>query len=135
FFFSSRRRHTRSKRDWSSDVCSSDLLLTASYVLLTLGGTQSRMRAGAIYVVVSLVSSVLFLIAIALIFAATGTVNMAQLGERLPELGDDLRETLQIMLIVAFAIKAAVIPLAAWLPDSYPSAPVPVTAVFAGLLT
>ena len=112
-----------------------EILLTASYVLLTLGGTQSRMRAGAIYVVVSLVSSVLFLIAIALIFAATGTVNMAQLGERLPELGDDLRVTLQIMLLVAFAIKAAVIPLAAWLPDSYPTAPVPVTAVFAGLLT
>lgn len=112
-----------------------EILLTASYVLLTLGGTQSRMRAGAIYVVVSLVSSVLFLIAIALIFAATGTVNMAQLGERLPELADDLRVTLQIMLLIAFAIKAAVIPLAAWLPDSYPTAPVPVTAVFAGLLT
>ena len=112
-----------------------EILLTASYVLLTLGGTQSRMRTGAIYVVVSLVSSVLFLIAIALIYAATGTVNMAQLGERLPELADDLRVTLQIMLLVAFAIKAAVIPMAAWLPDSYPTAPVPVTAVFAGLLT
>jgi multicomponent Na+:H+ antiporter subunit D len=112
-----------------------EILLTASYVLLTLGGTQSRMRAGAIYVVVSLVSSVLFLIAIALVFGATGTVNMAQLGERLPELPTDLRTVLQVMLLFAFGIKAAVFPLAAWLPDSYPTAPAPVTAVFAGLLT
>ncbi|WP_190394182.1 Na+/H+ antiporter subunit D [Nocardiopsis quinghaiensis] len=112
-----------------------EILLTASYVLLTLGGTQSRMRAGATYVVVSLVSSVLFLIAIALVFGATGTVNMAHLGERLPELSTDLRAILQIMLLFAFGIKAAVFPLAAWLPDSYPTAPAPVTAVFAGLLT
>ncbi|MFC9087756.1 Na+/H+ antiporter subunit D [Nocardiopsis dassonvillei] len=112
-----------------------EILLTASYVLLTLGGTQSRMRAGAIYVVVSLVSSVLFLIAIALVFGATGTVNMAQLGERLPELSSDLRAVLQVVLLFAFGIKAAVFPLAAWLPDSYPTAPAPVTAVFAGLLT
>ena len=112
-----------------------EILLTASYVLLTLGGTQSRMRAGATYVVVSLVSSVLFLLAIALIFGATGTVNMAQLGERLPELSSDLALVLQVILLVAFGIKAAVFPLAAWLPDSYPTAPAPVTAVFAGLLT
>ncbi|WP_017603716.1 Na+/H+ antiporter subunit D [Nocardiopsis alkaliphila] len=112
-----------------------EILLTASYVLLTLGGTQSRMRAGATYVVVSLVSSVLFLLAIALIFGATGTVNMAQLGERLPELSSDLALILQVILLVAFGIKAAVFPLAAWLPDSYPTAPAPVTAVFAGLLT
>ncbi|MFF8766892.1 Na+/H+ antiporter subunit D [Nocardiopsis dassonvillei] len=112
-----------------------EILLTASYVLLTLGGTQSRMRAGAIYVVVSLVSSVLFLIAIGLVFGATGTVNMAQLGERLPELSSDLRAVLQVVLLFAFGIKAAVFPLAAWLPDSYPTAPAPVTAVFAGLLT
>ena len=112
-----------------------EILLTASYVLLTLGGTQSRMRAGATYVVVSLVSSVLFLLAIALVFGATGTVNMAQLGERLPELSSDLALVLQVILLVAFGIKAAVFPLAAWLPDSYPTAPAPVTAVFAGLLT
>lgn len=112
-----------------------EILLTASYVLLTLGGTQSRMRAGAIYVVVSLVSSVLFLIAIALVFGATGTVNMAQLGERIPELSSDLALVLQVILLIAFGIKAAVFPLAAWLPDSYPTAPAPVTAVFAGLLT
>ena len=95
-----------------------EILLFSSYVLLTLGGTGPRIHAGTTYVVVSLVSSSLFLIAIAAAYAATGTVNLAQLA-----------------LLTTFAIKAAVFPMSSWLPDSYPTAPAPVTAVFAGLLT
>ena len=112
-----------------------EMLLAASFVLLTLGGTGERIRAGTIYVVVSLLSSVLFLVAIALVYSATGTVNLALLAERLPEIDAGVRLTLQGLLLVAFLIKAAVFPLSAWLPDSYPTAPAPVTAVFAGLLT
>ncbi|SNY68944.1 Na+/H+ antiporter subunit D [Paractinoplanes atraurantiacus] len=112
-----------------------EILLVASYVLLTLGGTENRIRAGITYVVVSLLSSVIFLTAIGLIYAATGTLTMAHLVERLDELPDGLRLMLQGMLLLAFGIKAAVFPLSSWLPDSYPTAPAPVTAVFAGLLT
>ena len=112
-----------------------EILLTASYVLLTLGGTEARIRAGVTYVIVSLVSSVLFLSAIGLVYGATGTVNLAQLAERLDGLPADTRLVLHIALLLGFGIKAAVFPLAFWLPDSYPTAPAPVTAVFAGLLT
>lgn len=112
-----------------------EILLVASYVLITLGGTGPRIRAGVTYIVVSLVSSVLFLASIALIYAATGTVNIAQLTLRIAELDVDVQLLLNIALLVAFGIKAAVFPLAFWLPDSYPTAPAPVTAVFAGLLT
>ena len=77
----------------------------------------------------------LFLVAIALIYAATGTVNLAQLALRLPEIDPGVRLVLQVLLLLAFGIKAAIFPLSAWLPDSYPTAPAPVTAVFAGLLT
>ncbi len=112
-----------------------EMLLFSSYVLLTLGGTADRIRAGSTYVVVNLVSSSLFLIAIAGVYAATGTVNLAQLSLRLPMLGDEAQGALQLILVTVFAIKAAVFPLSAWLPDSYPTAPAPVTAVFAGLLT
>jgi len=112
-----------------------EILLAASYVLLTLGGTGERIRAGSIYVVVALLSSVLFLMAIALVYAATGTVNLAQLGQRLPEIDPGVQLVLQLLLLLAFGIKAAIFPLSAWLPDSYPTAPAPVTAVFAGLLT
>lgn len=112
-----------------------EIVLGASFVLITLGATSDRIRAGTIYVIVSLLSSVLFLIAIALIYAATGTLNLAQLGQRLPELPEGTQLALQVMLLLGFAIKAAIFPLSAWLPDSYPTAPAPVTAVFAGLLT
>jgi multicomponent Na+:H+ antiporter subunit D len=112
-----------------------EILLAASYVLITLGGTENRIRAGTTYVVVSLLSSVIFLAGIGLVYAATGTLNMAQLVERLDALPDGVRMVLQGMLLLAFGIKAAIFPLSAWLPDSYPTAPAPVTAVFAGLLT
>ncbi|MEV5577876.1 Na+/H+ antiporter subunit D [Streptomyces parvus] len=112
-----------------------EIMLVASFVLLTLGGTGARMRAGSTYVIISLFSSMVFLIAIAMTYAALGTVNLAQLAERLPDLSLGVQTLIQAMLLTVFAIKAAVFPLAAWLPDSYPTAPAPVTAVFAGLLT
>ncbi|MGI5351811.1 Na+/H+ antiporter subunit D [Streptomyces sp. CA-250714] len=112
-----------------------ELMLTASYVLMTIGGTLARIRAGATYAIVSLLSSMLFLAAVAMVYAAAGTVTMAPLPARLDALPDSVGMVIQIALLGVFAIKAAVFPLAAWLPDSYPTAPAPVTAVFAGLLT
>ena len=112
-----------------------EILLFSSYVLITLGGTASRIHASTTYVVVSLLSSALFLVAIAGVYAATGTVNLAQLAIRLGEVGPGVSLVLQLSLLTAFAIKAAIFPMSAWLPDSYPTAPAPVTAVFAGLLT
>jgi multicomponent Na+:H+ antiporter subunit D len=112
-----------------------EILLAASYVLITLGATEARIRDGTTYVVVNLLSSVIFLVGIGLVYAATGTLNMAQLAGRLDELPDGMRLVLQSVLLLAFGIKAAVFPLSAWLPDSYPTAIAPVTAVFAGLLT
>jgi multicomponent Na+:H+ antiporter subunit D len=112
-----------------------EMLLFASYVLLTLGGTSARIRAGTIYVVVNVVSSSLFLISLAAVYGATGSLNLAQLSARVADLPPAVSLVLQLLLLTTFAIKAAVFPLSFWLPDSYPTAPAPVTAVFAGLLT
>lgn len=112
-----------------------EVFLVASYVLLTLGASPSRVRAGVSYVMVSMVSSMVFLFAIAMVYAAVGTVNMAHIGIRMEEIPDGTRTAIFGVLLVAFGIKAAVFPLDAWLPDSYPTAPSLVTAVFAGLLT
>ena len=112
-----------------------EVLLTASFVLLTIGASADRVRAGIAYVMVSMVASLIFLFAIALIYAATGTLNMAELAVRLDDVAPGTRSALFAVLLVAFGIKAAVFPLSTWLPDSYPTAPAPVTAVFAGLLT
>jgi multicomponent Na+:H+ antiporter subunit D len=112
-----------------------EILLFSSYVLITLGGAAARIHAGTTYVVVSLLSSALFLVGIAAVYAATGTVNLAQLAIRVGDLAPGVALVLQLSLLTAFAIKAAIFPMSAWLPDSYPTAPAPVTAVFAGLLT
>ncbi|WP_227997357.1 Na+/H+ antiporter subunit D [Nocardia australiensis] len=112
-----------------------EILLAASFVLLTVGATADRVRVGVGYVMVSMVSSLIFLTGIGLAYAATGTLNLAQLAIRMSEVPNGIRTAIYAVLLVAFGIKAAVFPLSNWLPDSYPTAPAPVTAVFAGLLT
>lgn len=112
-----------------------EIFLVASYVLLTVGASPARVRAGVGYVMVSMASSMIFLFALGLVYAAVGTVNMAQVGMRMEDIPEGTRTAIFGVLLVAFGIKAAVVPLDAWLPDSYPTAPSLVTAVFAGLLT
>ncbi|MCP4435031.1 MAG: Na+/H+ antiporter subunit D [Actinomycetia bacterium] len=112
-----------------------EVLLMASYVLLTLEGNDGQIRSGTTYVVLNVVESLVLVTAVALIFAATGTLNMADLPDRLAALPDGVRLGLNLLLLIAFGLKAAVFPLFSWLPDSYPAAPSPVSAVFAGLLT
>ncbi len=112
-----------------------EMMLTASYVLITLGGRRDQVRAGMTYIVISLVASALFLAALGLVYASTGTVNLALLSVELQTLPAELRQALVLLLLGVFGIKAAIFPLFFWLPDSYPTAPTAVTAVFAGLLT
>jgi multicomponent Na+:H+ antiporter subunit D len=112
-----------------------EILLMASYVLITLEGTDAQVRSGTTYVVLNVLESMVLLAAVGLIFAATGTVSMAELPERLAALPDGVRNGLNLLLLVAFGIKAAVFPLFFWLPDAYPTAPSSVSAIFAGLLT
>ncbi|NNF53135.1 MAG: Na+/H+ antiporter subunit D [Acidimicrobiales bacterium] len=112
-----------------------EMILVSSYVLLTHQGQQAQVRSGMTYVVMNLLSSTLFLFGLAFVYAAAGTVNMAILAERIPTLPDGIRWGLGAWFFVVFGTKAAVFPLFSWLPDSYPTAPTTITAVFAGLLT
>lgn len=112
-----------------------EIMLASSYVLITRRTSASRIRSGMTYVIVSLMSSLLFLTAVGMVYAATGSVNLADLAGRVGMLPEGLKTVLALLLVVVFGIKAAIVPLHFWLPDSYPNAPAPVTALFAGLLT
>ena len=112
-----------------------EIMLTASYVLLTHRAGGEDTRATITYVVIGLVASALLLTAIGFIYAVTGTVNLADLSVQMDSVPAGLRAGLGWLLFMVFGIKAAIFPLFFWLPDSYPLAPTPVTAVFAGLLT
>ncbi|MEN0104530.1 MAG: proton-conducting transporter membrane subunit, partial [Curtobacterium sp.] len=91
-----------------------EMLLVASYVLITLGGSEQRVRAGTTYIVTSLIASAIFLSAIGLVYGATGTVNIAQISERMAALPDHVQLLIHTMLLIGFGIKAAVFPLAFW---------------------
>ena len=111
-----------------------EVLLIASYGLLLHGAGKARLRASVHYVTFNLAGSSLFLIAVALLYGLTGTLNMADLAERVPSLGAEhglLVHSAALLLLTVFCIKAALLPLNFWLPDTYRSASAPVAALFA----
>ncbi len=113
-----------------------EVLLISSFVLMSLGSEREQLKGALQYVTLNLISSFLFLTAIAMLYGVVGTLNMADAARKLNALQSPWLVTLLSMLfLVAFGIKAAVFPLFFWLPASYHTPPVAVSAVFAGLLT
>jgi len=111
-----------------------EVLLIASYGLMLHGGGAARVRAGVQYVVVNLAGSTLFLVAVGTLYAVTGTLNMADLAVKVPLVpaGDQaLLRVGALLLLVVFAVKAALVPIHFWLPGTYANAPAPVAALFA----
>lgn len=111
-----------------------EVLLIASYGLMIHAGGATRLRAGVQYVVYNLLGSTLFLFALGVLYAVTGTLNMADLAVRVAELPAEDSALIRVgavLLLLVFAIKAALLPLHFWLPGSYANAPAPVAALFA----
>ena len=113
-----------------------EVMLISSFALLALGGEKSQIEGSIKYVTLNLVASALLLSGIGLLYGLTGTLNMADLAVKLGNLpANGLPTALAIVFMVAFGMKAAVFPLFFWLPASYHTCPVAVSAIFAGLLT
>jgi multicomponent K+:H+ antiporter subunit D len=111
-----------------------EVLLAASYGLLLHGGGGARVRAGLHYIAINLVASLLFLIGVAVLYGVTGTLNMADIAQKLPAVPDSDRGLLHAgaaILAIAFLAKAGLWPLNFWLPPAYAAASAPVAAVFA----
>lgn len=113
-----------------------EVMLISSFALLSLGGEPPQIEGSIKYVTLNLVASAVLLSSIGLVYGLAGTLNMADLAQkldRLPETG--ITTMLAVLFMIAFGVKAAVFPLFFWLPASYHTCPVPVSAIFAGLLT
>ena len=111
-----------------------EILLIASYGLMIHGGGTVRLRAGVQYVLFNLLGSTLFLFALGALYAETGTLNMADLAQRARLIDVEASVGIRVasvLLLLVFAIKAALVPLHFWLPSSYAEAPAPVAALFA----
>jgi multicomponent K+:H+ antiporter subunit D len=111
-----------------------EVLLIASYVLMVHGQGGQRFKVGLHYVVLNLVASALFLVGVSLLYARTGTLNLADLALRVPMVQAPDAVVVQaagLVLLVVFGFKAALAPLSLWLPATYAAAAAPVAALFA----
>ncbi|RNF39285.1 Na+/H+ antiporter subunit D [Planococcus salinus] len=113
-----------------------EVLLMASYALIVHGGEKPQLRESIKYLLVNIISSALFVAAVAFLYSVTGTLNMADLAVKIPEIeATGILTVIAVMFLVVFGFKAAIFPLYFWLPGSYHAPPVPILALFGALLT
>ncbi|MBO1002201.1 Na+/H+ antiporter subunit D [Pseudogracilibacillus auburnensis] len=112
-----------------------EVMLLASYALITLGGTRLQLKESLKYIAINVVSSSLFLIAIAYLYGTLGTLNMAHLSMRIAESGQTpLLTVISLLFLIVFSLKSGLL-LYQWLPGSYSTPPTAIAALFGALLT
>ena len=112
-----------------------EVMLLASYVLVALGGERVQLRESLKYVLINVVASWMFLVALAYLYGTVKTLNMAHIAQRVAEAGQDpVLTVVSILFLIVFALKAGLL-LFFWLPGSYSVPPTAVQALFAALLT
>ncbi|KZS43447.1 Na+/H+ antiporter subunit D [Paenibacillus glucanolyticus] len=112
-----------------------EVMLIASYALIVLGGTKRQLRETLKYMLINIISSTLFVAAVAYLYGTVGTLNMAHLSQRVAEVHQDgVLSVIGILFLIVFALKAGLF-LFFWLPGSYSAPPAAVTALFGALLT
>ncbi|WP_243355629.1 Na+/H+ antiporter subunit D [Bacillus litorisediminis] len=115
-----------------------EVMLMSSYVLIVLGGTKIQLRESLKYLLVNVISSALFVIAVAYLYSVVGTLNMAHLSVRISEIPTEqtgILTVIAVLFLIVFGLKGAIFPLFFWLPGSYYAPPIPVMALFGALLT
>lgn len=113
-----------------------EVLLISSFGLLVLGSEREQIDGALKYAVLNLLGTTLFLIAVGYLYALFGTLNMADIAMKVQETRNTLPlVTLSALFLFAFGMKAAAFPVNFWLPASYHTPRVVVSALFAGLLT
>lgn len=113
-----------------------EVLLIASFGLIVLGSEREQLDGATKYAVLNLIATTLFLIGVAYLYGIFGTLNMADIARKAPALQEvGPHFTVAILFLFAFGMKAAAFPLNAWLPASYHTPRIAVSALFAGLLT
>ncbi|HSP20946.1 MAG TPA: Na+/H+ antiporter subunit D [Planococcus sp. (in: firmicutes)] len=113
-----------------------EVLLMSSYMLIVHGGEKPQLRESIKYLLVNIISSALFVAAVAYLYSVTGTLNMADLAVKIPQIeSTGILTLIAVMFLVVFGFKASIFPLYFWLPGSYYTPPTPVLALFGALLT
>ncbi len=112
-----------------------EVMLISSYALIVLGGTKRQLRETLKYILINILSSTLFVAAVAYLYGVVGTLNMADLSLRVAEAGQEgVLNVIAILFMIVFSLKAGLF-LFFWLPGSYSVPPAAVSALFGALLT
>ena len=112
-----------------------EVMLLASYALIALGGERIQLRESLKYVLINVVASWMFLVALAYLYGTVKTLNMAHIAKRVAEVGQEpILTVVALLFLVVFALKAGLL-LFFWLPGAYSVPPTAVQAIFAALLT
>lgn len=113
-----------------------EIVIISSFVLLTLGGKKRQMEGAVKYMTVNMLASIIFLTAIGILYGITGSLNIADLAEKVAIVENrGLVTVTALMFFIGFGIKSAIFPLYFWLPASYHTPPSAIGAIFGGLLT
>ena len=113
-----------------------EIIIISSFVLITIGGEKAQLEGAVKYFTLNFLASIIFLTAIAVLYGLTGSLNMADLANKVAAVENRaLVEITAILFLIGFGIKSAVFPLYFWLPASYHTPPSAVSAIFGGLLT
>ena len=113
-----------------------EVLLISSFGLLILGSDREQIDGALKYAVLNLIATTLFLVSVGYLYAIFGTLNMADIAIKARAGGSTAPlMTLAGLFLLAFGMKAAAFPVNFWLPASYHTPRITVSALFAGLLT
>lgn len=112
-----------------------EIMLLASFVLVTLGQSVEQLRAAIIYVVLNIIGSWLFLLGIGMLYKTVGTLNFSHIASRLNHMESNQTITIiSLVFLVAFSSKAALV-IFMWLPKAYAVLNTELAALFAALMT
>lgn len=113
-----------------------EVLLISSFGLIILGSEREQIDGALKYAVLNLIATTLFLVGVGILYAAFGTLSMADIAAKAGDLrGTAPLMTLASLFLLAFGMKAAAFPVNFWLPAAYHTPRIVVSALFAGLLT